>query len=579
MKTTKWILFSLLIVSGACSKYLDYNKATWTKEEQAYYTRVIDFQKEAGTKYETWSKTMDSLEAIKKLQQFFQADTMVTSATIGSQGIAVQYSNGMRGGIFLNPEDKAGTQSPALKPLQKASATSSGTASLVNNKKVILLNPSYWERSEYTDPMVSNYQQRLPQPEFVLQTIYKNTEASVDRFTELSGYGIVHIYSHGWAWPKKDDIQEVYLKTGEVANLVTSAKYWKDIVNGDVAAVHTFAGAKIKENVYFLSPKFIETYNDFSKDSVLFYGGFCYSFLGSWSRLYKKFADGCYFGFTWSVYTSKNAGWATSLIDSLCDTSTNEAYTSSKWWGGISPAKSYYNEKDKVWVYIVYAGDPSLSLWKEKIVPGTFKFDGRNYTYKKIGTQTWMTENLAYLPAVNSAYYLASYYKSSFTDPCYYVYNYSGMDVVAAKATTNYKTYGALYNWAAARIACPPGWHLPSDEEWKVLEKYLGMTEAEANSTDTRTSGSIALKMKEKGTAHWDSNPGATNSSGFTVLPGGHSWFYWGYDHIKYHAYFWTATEGDSLNAFNRYLYDSYDGVHRYNESKLAGYSVRCIKN
>jgi uncharacterized protein (TIGR02145 family) len=579
MKPAKWILLSVLVVSGACSKYLDYNGKGWTKEEEAYYTRVISLQTEAGAKFESLSKTVDSLEAIRQVQQFFQADTMVTSATISSQGISVQYSNGMRGGIFLNPRDNPGSQQPALKPMQKAAESGQGTTSLVNNKKVILLNPSYWERSNYTDPMVANYQQKLPQPGFVLQPVYKNTEATVDRFAGLSGYGIVHIYSHGLAWPDDDDIQEIYVKTGEVANLVTSAKYWKDILKGDVSAFLSKTGAGIKENVYFLSPNFIETYNDFSKDTVLFYGGFCYSFLGSWSRLYKKFADGCYFGFTWSVYTAKNAGWATSLIDSLADTLATEPYTSAKWWGGINPAKSYYDDDDKLMVYAVYAGDPSLTMWKENIVPGTFKFDGRTYNYRQIGTQTWMTENLAYLPAVNSAYYLASGYKSSYADPCYYVYNYSGIDVTAAKATSNYTTYGVLYNWAAANGACPPGWHLPSDDEWKVLEKYLGMTDAEANSTDTRTSGSIALKLKEKGTSHWDYNPGATNSSGFTALPGGHAWFYWGYDHLKYQAYFWSATETDSLNAWNRYLYDSYDGVHRYNQSKLAGYSVRCIKN
>jgi uncharacterized protein (TIGR02145 family) len=52
-------------------------------------------------------------------------------------------------------------------------------------------------------------------------------------------------------------------------------------------------------------------------------------------------------------------------------------------------------------------------------------------------------------------------------------YDYNGTSVTDAKATDNYKTYGVLYNWPAAKAACPPGWHLPTDAEWTALENYL----------------------------------------------------------------------------------------------------------
>ena len=88
------------------------------------------------------------------------------------------------------------------------------------------------------------------------------------------------------------------------------------------------------------------------------------------------------------------------------------------------------------------------------------------YTYKtiKIGNQIWLAENLRYLPQIGNGYY---------------VYNYHGKNVNEARETQNYQNFGVLYNMNAAQMACPNGWHIPSDEEWKELERYLGMSENE----------------------------------------------------------------------------------------------------
>ncbi|MBA7584634.1 hypothetical protein ES708_26591 [subsurface metagenome] len=91
-----------------------------------------------------------------------------------------------------------------------------------------------------------------------------------------------------------------------------------------------------------------------------------------------------------------------------------------------------------------------------------------------------MVENLAFLPRVGPSSLFSE------TDPHYYVYDYQGSHVSEAKLTSNYQTYGVLYNWPAALNACPTGWHLPSDEEWKQLEMYLGMSQSEAENTGWR---------------------------------------------------------------------------------------------
>lgn len=71
--------------------------------------------------------------------------------------------------------------------------------------------------------------------------------------------------------------------------------------------------------------------------------------------------------------------------------------------------------------------------------------DNHVYRTVKIGDQTWMAENLAYLPSVNKPSATVGA-----TVPLYFVLNYDGEDVAAAKATEEYKKYGVLYNWYGA---------------------------------------------------------------------------------------------------------------------------------
>jgi uncharacterized protein (TIGR02145 family) len=220
---------------------------------------------------------------------------------------------------------------------------------------------------------------------------------------------------------------------------------------------------------------------------------------------------------------------------------------------------------------------------------GTLVYHDRTYGYRTIGTQTWMTENLAYLPFVNPST------NRHYSLPRYYVYGYEGSTAANAKTTPKYQIYGVLYNWPAAMKGaasstavpsgvqgiCPDGWHLPSDAEWSKLENYLGMSMSEAGTIGWRISGSVGGKLKETGSSHWNSpNNGANNQSGFTALPGGQCFFeeFGGLGEI---ATFWTATEDTDwiLNARVRRLTNSQTGVHRGSDYTDYWASVRCVRD
>ena len=165
----------------------------------------------------------------------------------------------------------------------------------------------------------------------------------------------------------------------------------------------------------------------------------------------------------------------------------------------------------------------------------------------------------------------------STTEPYYYVYGYEGSTVSEAQATANYETYGVLYNWPAVMTEgiCPSGWHVPSDGEFTQLTDFLG-----GNSV-------AGGKMKEAGYDHWfplqfSEDPIATNSSGWTGLPGGYCATEGGqpggfYQNGEY-GLWWSASESGSSSWVRRLDRDA-DKCTRDYIDRDSGLSARCVRD
>lgn len=186
-----------------------------------------------------------------------------------------------------------------------------------------------------------------------------------------------------------------------------------------------------------------------------------------------------------------------------------------------------------------------------------FDIEGNIYTTVKIGEQVWMRQNLRVSVAPDSTP-IASYIYANIEDYA--------------------ETYGRLYTWDAAMNGstaekaqgiCPDGWHIPSDEEWKVFEMYLGMTRAEADLTNVWRGAGVGAKLRPAG------------GSGYDVLYSGRRTSSGGYALLEWYEYVWTSTESGP-NAWRRCL-DSIPNVTtvgRFNTfPKSYGFSVRCIKD
>jgi len=196
--------------------------------------------------------------------------------------------------------------------------------------------------------------------------------------------------------------------------------------------------------------------------------------------------------------------------------------------------------------------------------PLTDARDGKTYNTVLIGTQCWFAQNLNV-----GAKILGS--SGQINNGIIEKYCYNDED-------NNCTFYGGLYQWdeamqystkEGAKGICPTGWHLPANAEWTTLTTFLGESVAGG-------------KLKEAGTAHWISpNTGATNSSGFTALPGGARADNGGFSALASDAFFWSSSQGDATYAWLRDVFYDSERVYQYynNYNKMYGFSARCIQD
>ena len=136
----------------------------------------------------------------------------------------------------------------------------------------------------------------------------------------------------------------------------------------------------------------------------------------------------------------------------------------------------------------------------------------------------------------------------------------------------NCTTYGALYQWdeamnygdsEKARGICPVGSHIPSDDEWKILEIYLGMTQEQADAEGDRGTDQ-AVQMRTGGT------------SGLNVLSGGYVAF-GGFSNLSWVTSLWSSAGVYSYNYFRQITPG--ETVYRHQADSSFGFSVRCLKD
>jgi uncharacterized protein (TIGR02145 family) len=228
------------------------------------------------------------------------------------------------------------------------------------------------------------------------------------------------------------------------------------------------------------------------------------------------------------------------------------------------------NEKGKS---IISTGSSNLAK-TEKLLSITQKILSEikpQYESVRIGNQEWMTRNLDVdrfrngdlIPHVESDEEWKKAGENGQPAWCYY-----------DNDPENGKKYGKLYNWFAVndpRGLAPEGYHVPTDEEWTILEEFLGGKDIACH------------KMKSvKGWEYEDGelqNGNGDNSSGLNGLPGGFRNYDGSFSSIRFYAFFWSAAENGSNTAWIRNLNASTSNVNRSFTRGSVGASVRCLRD
>ncbi len=206
---------------------------------------------------------------------------------------------------------------------------------------------------------------------------------------------------------------------------------------------------------------------------------------------------------------------------------------------------------------------------------GDLTYLGQAYETVIIGDQCWMAENLNVGERIEGSTEQTD--NGEFEKYCY-------NDI-----EDSCDIYGGLYQWdevmryttnSGSQGMCPSGWHIPTDEEWKILEGSVDSLYAVG---DPEWDGSVwrgyDAGKQLKSNYGWYSGGNGVDGYGFTGLPAGYrntnGWFVM----MPQYAYFWTSDEFDDTYKYYRSLYYAKDDIGRSTHSKIRGFAVRCIKD
>ncbi len=313
--------------------------------------------------YKSLLEDLSPEEACGTTALFVAQHPAVDWARSSRHGIAIQYEDGQRGGILLDPDDGMPyvTQRIASDLVHSFVAQSLGSTP---GERAVFLVPHYEERQTFADEFLASVQDPLVAAGYDPFEVVVGDGCSLERLSTLDGYGLIHFYTHSWPWPSNEAIEEIYLMSGEAAPDSVQDDRGEMRRQGTLMTVYV---PTQDQHVYFVSPAFVAASNDFQDERSLIYLAAPYSLLGTWQTLLTQTAGAStVVGADWRVHAEKNLEWSTLFYSELLSTWSDHApFCLGEWFGSESP--TYLDTLETIppaprEVRLGYAGDAELQM-------------------------------------------------------------------------------------------------------------------------------------------------------------------------------------------------------------------------
>jgi len=359
-----------------------------SKQEQAL-TTVLNTQDDASDIMDNlFTSGMDTLDVIDSLANFFLADTSILNVWPDSEGVAVEYNNGISGGIFIGrflPDTVNGAPPDTFiinsSYMNLRKQVSGNCVYSPNTKKSIYFDAAYTQFKKYNDKIITAANTSFSKVGIDPFVKYLNNDATIEVLSTLDQYGIIHITGHGWYYTKSQfgQLHETYLLTGEKAVInKTYGDLWDDILLKNIIIANYKGENSQGENRYWVSPKFVAWRNDFQNDDVFIYNGICSGLRGTWAdELVTNAGASVMVGYDWTVNSVYESLWSARMYEEMSDTSLIKPLNINDCIYRIVHDNSDNNRRGWYQHYIghgkfkyihqIYKGDGDYTFWEDSL--------------------------------------------------------------------------------------------------------------------------------------------------------------------------------------------------------------------
>lgn len=355
-------------------------------QEQSLNT-VISLQDGASVLADDlFSNGIDTLSVIDSLANFFLSDTSVQEVLADSEGVAIDYKNGISGGIFVgryildvvNDANPPGNLDPFIEDseLEKPLVNSYSTVPI--NRKSIIFDGAYPQFHDSVDEIIKEANNSFAKIGIESFKKYLSSEAKIEVLSTLDQYGIIHLGGHGWRKRYEAGVIEkyvTYLMTGDKVSINTTfGDLWNDILEKNVIIVKDY---KTKENRYWVSPKFVADRNDFHGKNTFIYGGFCSSARRWLKEMVNNTGAKEMVAYKYSVKSNWEEFWAIKMYKRMCDIDYTEPLEIGDCIYGIinePNGYSYFGGANRVHMVTYNQAGRNLTFWENELLNGKIEF-------------------------------------------------------------------------------------------------------------------------------------------------------------------------------------------------------------